>query len=235
MRRIQALVFDLDDTLFPERDFVLGGFRAAARWAAGRYGASEEASYEALRGWFEGGVRGDTFDRWRLAFDLPTEAVAGAVEAYRAHTPSITLFEDARDLLPALRGRGYRLGIVTDGYATVQRRKLRALGIEDLVDAVVVTDELGRDFWKPHPRAFHAVCDAMGVLPDTSVYIADNCSKDFIGARKAGLATIWARHGGGDHACRQPTDASFAADHELTSLRLLPELLDRHFLPPTKS
>jgi putative hydrolase of the HAD superfamily len=53
-------------------------------------------------------------------------------------------------VLPRLR-RIYGVGCVTNGRAVVQRNKLRGLQAGDLFDAVVVADELGREYWKPHP------------------------------------------------------------------------------------
>ena len=60
----QAIVFDLDDTLYPERAYVLSGFRAVAAWAAGELGLPVTQGFAELRRLFDDGVRGDTFNRW---------------------------------------------------------------------------------------------------------------------------------------------------------------------------
>ena len=161
MKRWQAVVFDLDDTLYSERDYVLSGMRAVADWARESLGFPAERTYGQLRDLFEAGVRGETFDRWALVNDLQPEAWAPAmIDVYRQHEPRITLDADTVRLLTQLREH-CRLGIITDGYLDAQQRKVAALGLDRTIEAIVYSDAIGRDAWKPDPRPFHAVLERL--------------------------------------------------------------------------
>lgn len=226
MSRWRAIIFDLDDTLYDERQYVLSGFYAVARWAQAELGLPVAESYADLAGLYAGGVRGSTFDQWLAARGLPAaELTPRLVAAYREHEPQLLPFPEAPALLARLRA-GHRLGLVSDGYLAVQRRKLAALGLAPLLDAVVFSDELGRACWKPSPAPFEEVCRRLGVAPVEAVYVADNPAKDFAGPRRIGMASIWARWPGGEYTGREPAGPEFAPDWTISGLAELPGLLE---------
>lgn len=215
---MRAVLLDLDDTLYPEEAFVLSGFRAVAAWAERELGIPAGEAYAELEGLFRTGVRGDTFDRWLTGHAVARDgAVAEAVSVYRGHRPEIDPFPEAGPLLDRLRD-GHRLGLLSDGDDEVQRRKLRALGLEDRFDAVLVTGELGREHWKPSPRGFEVLLDCLGVAPDDAVYVSDNPEKDFLGARRAGLRSLRVRRAGGLYAEEEPPTVEHAPDAEVGGL-----------------
>jgi putative hydrolase of the HAD superfamily len=156
-----CIVFDLDDTLYLERDYVRGGFSAVGVHAARTHGI--HGLGETCWALFGEGVRGDTFDRaLRLVGVAPDPGlVRELVAAYRGHTPDIALLEDARRCLEQARGSAF-LGMVTDGPAVSQRAKIAALGTDTLIDHTIVTAELGEGFAKPDPRAFALIEAASG-------------------------------------------------------------------------
>ena len=103
---LRAVLFDLDDTLYPESEFVLSGFRAVARWGRDRFGFSEEASYNRLREMFYNGIRGRTFDLWLEELGLTdTKFINSAVKIYREHIPVIHPFPGVLELLRNLHRR----------------------------------------------------------------------------------------------------------------------------------
>jgi putative hydrolase of the HAD superfamily len=224
--RWRAVIFDLDDTLYPERDYVLSGFRAVADWAERRGFDSADSAFASLESMFSSGVRGDTFDRWLESKGLPKLLSAEMVAAYRAHTPRLSPFPQIVPLLESLRGRA-KLGLVSDGYLAVQRAKFAALGLAEHFSAVVFSDELGRDCWKPSPRPFERVLDLLDERPSAAVYVADNCAKDFLGARRAGLSTIWVKYSEGDYCRNDPPTADHAAEQVVRSVAELTTLLLR--------
>src|SRR3990172_6646690 len=90
MSRWRAVVFDLDDTLYPEREYVRGGFESVARWASESLGEEPQAVFDELWAMFEAGVRRDTFDRWlRRRGRAPEAERAEMIEAYRRHRPRL--------------------------------------------------------------------------------------------------------------------------------------------------
>ncbi|MGH2791300.1 MAG: HAD family hydrolase [Actinomycetota bacterium] len=228
MRALQAVVFDLDDTLFPERDFVLSGFRAVAHWAEPRLGVPAERGFGELTALFESGVRGDTFARWLKGHgggDPSLESVM--VEVYRSHQPRLSPRPGAPELLRRLKER-YLLGLVTDGPVPVQRAKLEALGLRERFDAVVFSDELGGGATrKPNPLPFNTVLDLLGAPGGRAVYVADNPAKDFLGARRAGMLSIRFRADDGIYRMLEPQTVEHAPDEEIGSLLELTRTLSR--------
>ncbi len=227
MARWQAIVFDLDDTLYPERDFVLSGFRAVARWAASRLGIPADAGYGELRGLLDEGVRGSTFNEWLSRRGIATdEWVPEMIEVYRTHIPDIEPFENVPGILARLRAARYCLGLLSDGYLDVQRRKLEALGLEPAFDAVVFSDEWGRSAWKPSTKPFEAVLERLGgAHPAGAVYVGDNPSKDFLGARNAGMFSIRVRTLEALYGSLEPESPRHAPDLEIPGLDGLEQAL----------
>jgi putative hydrolase of the HAD superfamily len=202
---LKAILFDMDDTLYPERTFVLSGFRAVADWAEVHCGIPAGEGYARLESLFVAGARGDTFNRWLadFAFREAAELVPQLVQVYREHRPTIRPFPEVPTLLTSLR-QTYRLGLITDGYLAVQRRKLAALRLDSLFEVVVFSDEWGRQAWKPAAQPYEAALSRLMLSPGEVVYVADNPRKDFFGARQVGMWAVWLRLPQGEYAHIQP-------------------------------
>jgi putative hydrolase of the HAD superfamily len=195
--RPAAVLFDLDDTLYPERRFVDGGFAAVARFLAPRVGRTAGELTARLIALHEEQGRGRLFDTLLAelgAFPEPADRrdlVLTSILVYRTHDPELEPFPGVIDALDALRDAGIRTGLVSDGHAATQHRKLDALaGVRPLLDVVVMTDDIGPDGAKPSPSPFRIACLLLQVDPSSAVYVANDRRKDFIGARAAGLRTI---------------------------------------------
>ena len=206
----------MDDTLYPERDFVLSGFQAVAVWAEAALGIDQTEGYALLARLFNEGVRGDTFNRWLAAWAVPEPAWAlpQMVAVYREHEPEIRPFPEIPALLAQLR-HTYRLGLLSDGYLAVQQRKLAALGLAACFDVIVFSDEWGRENWKPAARPYKAVLDGLAVEAAAAVYIADNPAKDFLGARQAGMKSIRLRYREGVYADKEASSPAYRPDCEV--------------------
>lgn len=222
---ISAVLFDLDDTLYPEADFYRAGFGAVAAELERRGVGNAPAIGIALEELHFRGPRSLVFNNAATQLGFPPAWVPEIVAVFRAWDPELHLYPDCPEILPGLRKR-YRLGIVTDGHAAAQRKKIRALGVEALVDAIVVADELGREFWKPHPLPFHTCCRMLGVPPEQCVFVGDSPERDILGARGAGLYSIRLRRGDAYFAGVEPGPQ--AGPHaEIAGLHELPDLLGR--------
>jgi putative hydrolase of the HAD superfamily len=189
---IQTVIFDLDDTLFDEIDFVRSGFRAVARHLATLSDIySPDDIFAVIWKCFVTGDRGSTFNLALTELGIPCgpEMIHGLVEIYRTHAPTLTLPAESRGILDGLKDR-YTLGLLTDGFLPTQRLKVQALGIEHYFRAIVYTEELGREHWKPSPRGFERLLEVLKARPEQTVYVADNESKDFIAPNRLGLLTI---------------------------------------------
>ncbi len=214
---LRAVVFDLDDTLYPERQFVAGGLMAAAEWAADRLQRAPEVIAREMRHGADVGPRGKTFDLWLEENKLPLEWRDRLIEAYRGHRPHLGLYPDAARALDRLRRR-VKLGLVTEGDGQAQQAKVAALGLEGSFDVVVILGREEQGHWKPHTEPFVRALAALEVLGLEAGYVGDNPAKDFRGARALGMRTVRVRRSDGLHASREPAEEADAPDTEIENL-----------------
>jgi len=189
------VVFDLDDTLYLEADFVRSGF-AAVENALGLEGLASTAWALHERG-LRGSVLTEALHRRNPA--ASGDYVAHAVSIYRSHRPRIRLAADTAPALDALAADpSVELALLTDGDAVTQRNKIEALGLDRWIRRMVLTDELGADraYWKPHPEGFLLLRgDRRSSSP--CIYVADNPRKDFDAPLALGWLTVRVRRAGG--------------------------------------
>lgn len=223
---MKAVLFDLDDTLYPEIDFARGGFRAAARYLARPTGLRAETLTREMLRHLERDGRGRVFDSVLETHGMLTPvAVQTLVLLYRSHRPRLQLYPDAAAALRALRRRGFRLGIVTDGLASVQHRKIDALRLDRMTDAVVCTDELAGRPAKPSSVPFQVALELLGVEPPSAAYVGNDPGKDFLGPRRLGMTTVRVRRQA--HKGEIPVGEGEDADIVLPRLTALAAALER--------
>jgi len=186
---IDALIFDLDDTLCPERGFVLKRLAAVARHLEERFGPRIDFLAELVR-CYEGDMRTHVFDTVleRAGLGRDPEVVRDLVALYRRQPVEVALYPDAR---PALEfwSRRLPLGLITDGYGPTQRQKVETLGIAPYFRAIVYTHDLGPEHIKPSPAPFEAVRDAIG-FSGPAVMVGDNPALDFPAPKGMGWTTV---------------------------------------------
>ena len=176
---VKGVIFDLDDTLYNEKQYVRSGFRAVAAHL-GRNDAEEK-----LWQWFENGQA--AIDRYLAEIGQPEQKEA-CLRVYREHMPQITLNDGVLEQISQLKSEGMKLGIITDGRPNGQWNKIRALGLDKLVDDIIVTDELGGEqFRKPCDIAFRIMQRRWKIPFEQMMYVADNMSKDFAAPRQLGM------------------------------------------------
>lgn len=192
-----AVIFDLDDTLFAERDFAYSGFRAVAEAFADELG-DPEAVAARMRALYDTPDRGRVFDVIvkEAGRQADESLVTAMIAAYRHHLPAIGLLADVDGVLFQLQGI-CRLGVISDGFLVTQQNKVAALELTSRVEEIILTDLWGRPFWKPHPRAFAEMAALFDVRPQQCVYVADNPAKDFIAPNKLGWQTVRIRRSDG--------------------------------------
>jgi len=218
---VEAVVLDIDDTLYLERDYVRSGFEAVGRWAQRELGVDDFAD----RAWaaFESGSRNTIFDEVLTACGAPTNdaTITELVARYRTHPPSIVLAADAEAGLDRWH-RVAALAAITDGPLSSQQAKARALGLDRWTSTVVFTASLGPGKGKPDPAAFELVQEELGVDGKSCVYVADNPAKDFVGPKALGWRTVRVRRRLSLHVDVESGDD---VDHEITTLEQLDAVL----------
>ena len=168
---MKAVIFDLDDTLILERDFVFSGYRAVARYLSVKAGTDEDRIYGLLREEFERSAK-NVFNRMydRLGIAYTEEDIKDLVRVYREHEPDIGFCEDVLPALKDLKEAGCRLGVLTDGYLVTQKNKAKAVELDRHFEAIVYTDELGREYWKPSIKGFEILSEKLGAPLDSMVF-----------------------------------------------------------------
>ena len=186
---IRALLFDLDDTLYPESEFALSGYRSVALEAAANGECRYEEAFDCMQTAFREEGREVVFPCFLARFPGLSMTLEDMVRVYREHVPEISLFPGYRELLVEL-GKDFRLGIITDGLTAVQRGKVRALGIEKLFEKIVYTWDYGKERQKPHPYPFALMLETLQIPPESALFIGDNPEKDGQGAIGAGMLYV---------------------------------------------
>lgn len=200
---VRGVIFDLDDTLYPEKDYVRSGYRSVARSLKSTDG-TDPGNCTEIDNCAESGDSGyeeklwNYFEEGKPAIDclLAENGRTGEKEAclsiYRGHEPEIRLYPGADKLLAELKRRGIKIGIITDGRPDGQRKKLQALGLDNLADDIIITDELGgTQFRKPCDIAFRILQTRWRLAPEQIVYVGDNIRKDFKAPMQLGMQCVY--------------------------------------------
>jgi putative hydrolase of the HAD superfamily len=194
---IRTIALDLDDTLYAERDFACSGFDAVAHWIKERMDCPGDPAAR-MRELFETQHRRRIFDQLLIDMGCPNpgEFVPAMIECYRNHIPNISLLPDAERALQRWSGEFF-LALISDGPLATQQRKVEVLGLANRLNLVILTDQWGSEFWKPHPRAFELVEHQSAQSGSACIYIADNPAKDFVTPNRLGWRTMRIRRPGG--------------------------------------
>lgn len=213
-----AIIFDLDDTLFDEVDFLYSSYRAIANYFSETYDLHREKilsvlmtasgnAFDELRSWLPSYVKEDPI--WMRDF-------------YRSHTPDIRLRPGVGSTLQELLKRNVKLGIITDGRINTQSSKIHALGLDLLIPEkqIIISEAINAD--KTTTKPF---LEMQRLIPEASnyVYVGDNPAKDIVNPRSLGWTTILVRNMGRNI---HPQPDSPTADYAISSL---PELLNALF------
>jgi putative hydrolase of the HAD superfamily len=200
----RAVVFDLDDTLYPYRAFVRSGFRAVASRLAAERRLRPAAVLRVLCRALASGRRGHELQELCARFELPESLVGSLADLIREHTPSLRLPRESAEVLRILKAN-WSIGVLTNGEPHIQRRKVAALGIGDLVDEVVFAAECGDGTGKPAPSAFRAALERLNVEAARTVFVGDDPRTDMEGAAAVGMKTIhMMNYFGQDERCGAP-------------------------------
>lgn len=176
-------VFDLDDTLYAEIDFLKSAYHHISQKVSPYL---KKNIFEEM--WWHYQKKKNVF-QWLIdqyQNELPELTMDWLLSEYREHFPEIQLANGAYNLLEELKGRDVRLGIITDGRSITQRNKLKALNILSYFDDIIISEEFGSE--KPSERNYTFFTKK---YPQAEFYfLGDNTSKDFIIPHKLKWITI---------------------------------------------
>lgn len=173
-----VVVFDLDDTLVSELDFLKSAYREIAQVVDPD---NDVKLFDEMLHWRDSGE--NVFQR--LIELYPTLLLDNLLEVYRLHKPNLQPANGSVALIGDLRNTGNILGLITDGRSITQRNKLKGSGIIHLFDRIIISEEFGSE--KPNSANFSNFHDYNG---KNYLYIGDNPRKDFISPNNLGWVTI---------------------------------------------
>lgn len=178
-----VVVFDLDDTLYDEIDFLRSGFQFIVQ----KYcKLNAQQAYSNLVKWYSAKL--DAFSLLIEHYKLDNYGVTKGVllADYRFHQPVIQLRDKASDFITELKNFGVKLALITDGRSLTQRNKLNALGLNSVFDEIIISEEINSE--KPSVLNYKLVMDKLPA--NNYYYIGDNLAKDFISPNNLGWTTI---------------------------------------------
>ena len=186
----RAVVFDLDDTLYPFRRYLASAFAVVAAHLEARFGCDRRRTHRVLMRASRGPARGHEIQVCLAALGLPDRIVPGLLTLMTAHEPSLRLPLVSARVLDTLRADGWKIGIITNGSPAVQFRKVAALGLAARVNAVIYAPEHGSGRGKPDAEPFLEISRRLNVLPSRTIVVGDSDECDITGAIGAGMHAI---------------------------------------------
>lgn len=202
-------VFDLDDTLYQEIDFLKSAYRFISKQIEGLLNISV---YDEMLKRYQ---QKENVFSWLLETygpQLEGWESATLIRIYREHIPEIQVSEETKNFLETVKQKQIPAGLITDGRSVTQRNKLKALGVEALFCDIIISEEFGSE--KPDERNFRYFSDKY--LDREFYYFGDNTTKDFIAPKRLGWTTVCLRDRG-FHIHPQLTKTDSAAHYIIDS------------------
>ena len=210
LKNTKGIIFDLDDTLYSEKEYVKSGYNAVAKYLGNPTYA------DLLWKYFEASE--PAIDK--LLVQIGNESQKEQVlNVYRSHMPTIKVSENVIETINTLRNRGIKIGLITDGRPIGQRNKIKALKIENLFDDIIITDELGGDqFRKPNDISFRIMQCRWKIPFEDIVYVGDNFEKDFMAPKQLGMQWIWINNNQGIYRAHGECENMVSSVNEINLL-----------------
>ncbi|MFN0207697.1 MAG: TIGR02253 family HAD-type hydrolase [Planctomycetota bacterium] len=227
-RKLKAIFFDIDDTLYSTTVFAEKARRAAidAMIAYGLKGDREELMRE-LNEVIAEFTSNYEHHLDKLLLRIPHEnlngrnpailVAAGVVAYHETKSRELRVYDDVYEVLRELTKSGLVMGIISAGLTVKQAEKIVRLKITEFLDprAIFISDQIGIS--KPNPKLYKKACDAVGVDPKEAMYVGDHPTSDVEPTKRLGMVSVWMRRSG-RHAlesCPAKPDYQIRNFHEL--------------------
>lgn len=220
MERIQAVLFDLDNTIL-DRTSTFSRFvdSILAEYFGHVDAAAQARIHKRIVELDDDGYKNKEEMFAELLGELPWREAPSLDELlafYKAeYVSSAVPMERAEEVVDRLRAK-YRTGLITNGRTAIQHGKIDRLGMRGGFDVILVSEEAG--IRKPDAAIFELAASRLQLRPDQCLFVGDHPANDIAGAAGAGMETIWMR-------VNQPWPDGLRASPRHT-IRALSELLE---------
>jgi putative hydrolase of the HAD superfamily len=211
----------LDDTLYPEKQFVMSGFSAVAGYLHRRYKLDEKRIITILHSDFNQGLRKKNLNVLVEKLKIHEDIIQSIIQIYREHEPNISLYPDAKIILDELKDKK-KLGLITDGIPKTQRNKINALNLSNFFNEIIINDISKTN--KLNPLCYTQMIKSLESSPNHCLYVGDNPLKDFYTPKQLGIKTIQINRIMGEYA-KASIDEKLKADMIIDSLTELTHIL----------
>jgi len=164
----------------------------------------------------------------KLPYSLQFKYISAAVMAYhKEKIDSIKLYDDVKPCLIKLREKGLKSAIISDGLPIKQYEKILRLGIDDLIDLTIISDEIG--IRKPNPKLFEFCLNKLNIEGKEAIYIGDRLDKDIIPALLNNIYSVYI-HRGGKHDINntdQHISEELKPDYEISNLNQIFSIIEK--------
>ena len=198
---IQAVVFDIDNTLYEYEPCHQAGSSAMSQ-AMCRYRLTEPEEFQRLLRQAKTDIKEKLENTaachnrmlyaQRICELVGIREASAALEMYNVYWDAflrqMKLYDGVNEVFSFLKARGIKIGFCTDLTANIQMRKIVKLGLDGIPDAVVTSEECGRE--KPDKSMFLSILKKLEAAPESSVMVGDDYGKDICGAKACGMGAV---------------------------------------------
>ena len=223
--KIKAIVFDLDDTLYDcSGTLVVRGRRQVAKTIARLINSSEEEAYQLQLDMEEKyGVKANIYEKIVSHYHLPGTYAQELLEEFvYVDISDITVFPDVMDTMIQLKGRGYRMVLVTSGDKEIQRKKIDVLGLNNrYFDDIVITE---RNKGQSKKACFQEIMKRYDLQPKEFVCVGDKIDDELTASKSLGMVTVMFEHGRHYNAYLKVQDNYIKPDYFIKHIKNILEL-----------
>ncbi|WP_372756422.1 HAD family hydrolase [Mariniflexile sp.] len=185
------VIFDLDDTLYNEVDYLESAYQEIANFLSIKINKAPHLIFTQMLNYYK--LQLNVFDEILKLNGIGEISIQDLLKKYRYHIPNIKLTSNTERTLSWVKHKAYKVGLITDGRSIQQRNKLKALGLEGYFDDIIISEEFGTE--KPNIQNFKFFSDIYG-NSYAYMYIGDNTKKDFIAPNELGWYTVCLKDNG---------------------------------------
>lgn len=220
----KIIVFDLDDTLYNELDYLISAYEEISKYLSAKlkYTISKKEIFDEMYSLYK--LKRNAFVEILEKYKIQDITSDDLLSWYRNHIPKIELDKTVENLLNDLKGKGFRLGIITDGRSVQQRNKIISLNVEKYFEHIIISEEFGTE--KPNIKNFDFF---EKLYPNCKyIYIGDNIKKDFIAGNKLGWTTICLLDNGRNiHKQRFNFEKEFLPNYRISNLNEILNIIEK--------